>query len=109
METEEAKAYMAKHKEGTYTLLDVRQPGEYEKDRIPGAKLIALPELPDRLGELDPDKPIIPYCAVGGRSRAAAQKSLAFSPYLLQNLKYLPTFPGRFQETGLGSDQGKYL
>jgi len=61
MDTEEAKAYMAKHEEGTFTLLDVRQPGEYENSRIPGATLIPLPELADRLGELDPDKPVIPY------------------------------------------------
>ena len=61
MDAEEARAYMADHREGTYTLLDVRQPGEYEKDRIPGARLIPLPELPNRLGELDPEKPIIPY------------------------------------------------
>jgi sulfur-carrier protein adenylyltransferase/sulfurtransferase len=61
MDTEEAKAYMAEHEEGTFTLLDVRQPGEYENSRIPGAKLIPLPELADRLGELDPDKPVIPY------------------------------------------------
>ena len=61
MDTAEAKAYMAKHEEGTFTLLDVRQPGEYENSRIPGAKLIPLPELADRLGELDPDKPVIPY------------------------------------------------
>ncbi len=61
MGTEEAKAYMDEHKEGTYTLLDVRQPGEYEEDRIPGAKLIPLPELTDRLDELDPEKPVITY------------------------------------------------
>jgi len=61
MDTDEAKAYMAEHEEGTFTLLDVRQPGEYENSRIPGAKLIPLPELADRLGELDPDKPVIPY------------------------------------------------
>ena len=61
MATEQAKAYMAEHEEGSFTLLDVRQPGEYENSRIPGATLIPLPELADRLGELDPDKPIIPY------------------------------------------------
>ena len=61
MSTEEAKVYMADQKEGSYTLLDVRQPGEYEKARIPGAKLIPLPDLSDRLGELDPEKPIVPY------------------------------------------------
>ena len=61
METEEAKAYMADHREGTFTLLDVRQPGEYERDRIPGAKLIPLPELTNRLEELDQGKPVIVY------------------------------------------------
>ena len=61
METEEARAYITGHKEGTYTLLDVRQPGEYEKARIPGSLLIPLPELTDRLKELDPEKPTIVY------------------------------------------------
>jgi rhodanese-related sulfurtransferase len=61
METEEAKAFMKDHKEGSYTLLDVRQPSEYEKSRIPGATLIPLPELAGRLGELDPRKPVIAY------------------------------------------------
>jgi rhodanese-related sulfurtransferase len=61
METEEAQDYIAGHKEGTYTLLDVRQPEEYEKARIPGGKLIPLPGLSDRLEELDPEKPIICY------------------------------------------------
>jgi rhodanese-related sulfurtransferase len=61
METEKAKAYMADHREGTFTLLDVRQPGEYEKDRIPGAKLIPLPELTNRIEELDQGKPVIVY------------------------------------------------
>lgn len=61
METDEARADIAKHKEGTFTLLDIRQPAEYERARIPGARLIPLPELSDRLGELDPEKPAIVY------------------------------------------------
>jgi rhodanese-related sulfurtransferase len=61
MDTEEAKAYLADHREGTFTLLDVRQLGEYEKDRIPGAKLIPLPELANRFEELDQGKPVIVY------------------------------------------------
>ena len=61
MDTEEARAYVSKHKEGSYTLLDVRQPGEYERERIPGARLIPLPQLPDRINEIDPDKPVITY------------------------------------------------
>ena len=31
------------------TILDVRQPKEYEASHIPGAKLIPLPDLGDRL------------------------------------------------------------
>ena len=61
MDTKEAKDYIDKHKEGTFTLLDVRQPGEYERAHIPGAKLIPLPDLSDRLGELDSEKPVIAY------------------------------------------------
>ena len=70
---QEAKTYIDEHEEGSYTLLDVRQPAEYEEARIPGAKLIPLPQLTDSLDELDPSKPTIVYCAIGGRSRMAAQ------------------------------------
>lgn len=73
MDAEEAKAYMAKHKENEYTILDVRQPGEYEESHLPGAKLMPLPQLPDTYKELDPEKPTIVHCAIGGRSRVAAQ------------------------------------
>ena len=61
MDAEEARKYMNEHKEGSYTLLDVRQPTEYEKARIPGAMLIPIGELSDRIGELDPEKPVIAY------------------------------------------------
>ena len=45
MDADEVKDYMADHPEGTYTLLDVRQPSEYAELHIPGAKLIPLPQL----------------------------------------------------------------
>ena len=61
MEAEEAKSFISNKKEGDYILLDVRQPTEYENSRIPGASLIPLPQLPDRLGELDRDKPVLVY------------------------------------------------
>lgn len=70
---DELQDYMQSHREGTYTLLDVRQPTEYEEAHLPGAHLVPLPRLPDALGELDRHKPTIVYCAVGGRSRTAAQ------------------------------------
>ena len=54
-------------------VLDVRQPREYEAGHLPGAQLIPIKELPGRLAELDREKPVLAYCAIGGRSRAAAQ------------------------------------
>jgi len=70
---EKAKKFMVENEEGAYTLLDVRQPKEYEQVHIPGAKLIPLPLLHDKVSELDKEKPVIVYCAIGGRSRVAAQ------------------------------------
>lgn len=73
MYPEEADAFMKEHPEGSYTLLDVRQPMEYEEAHLPGARLIPLPKLFDSIGDLDPEKAVLTYCAVGGRSRMAAQ------------------------------------
>ena len=70
---DQARQYMADKKVSAFSLLDVRQPSEYEKEHLPAALLIPLRELPARLMELDKDKPVIVYCAVGGRSKAAAQ------------------------------------
>jgi rhodanese-related sulfurtransferase len=61
MSADEARRFMSERKEGEYTLLDVRQPGEYARVRIPGGRLIPLPELTNRLHELDPSKPTIIY------------------------------------------------
>ena len=58
---QEARAFMDSHGADQFTLLDVRQPGEYERAHLPGARLIPLPQLSDRLGELDPLKPVIAY------------------------------------------------
>jgi rhodanese-related sulfurtransferase/rubrerythrin len=83
----EAKKFMAEHKAGAYTLLDVRQPGEYEDEHIPGAKLIPLPGLKEGLNELDKQKPVIAYCAIGGRSLAAAQLLSGLGFKEIYNLK----------------------
>jgi rhodanese-related sulfurtransferase len=61
MDTRQLQAFVEANAEGSFTLLDVRQPAEYENARIPGSKLIPLPTLDDRLQELDPEKPIIAY------------------------------------------------
>jgi adenylyltransferase/sulfurtransferase len=56
------------------TLLDVREPWEAEIAALPGSVLIPLGELSDRVGELDPSRPVIAYCHGGVRSMHAARK-----------------------------------
>ncbi|MEN9504478.1 MAG: Beta-lactamase hydrolase-like protein [Actinomycetota bacterium] len=53
-------------------IVDVRGPGEVALGAIPGAAHIQLPQLVNRLGELDPAKPTVVYCAGGYRSSIAA-------------------------------------
>ncbi|CAB5104715.1 Rhodanese-like domain protein [Olavius algarvensis associated proteobacterium Delta 3] len=57
----EAREYIAGRNPEDVTILDVRQPKEYRKGHLPGAKLIPLPELGDRFHEVDPNKPAIVY------------------------------------------------
>ena len=69
---DKAREMIKGKKPGEYCLLDVRQPKEYERGHIPGSTLIPISRLEDRLSELDPKVLTIAYCAIGGRSRAAA-------------------------------------
>jgi sulfur-carrier protein adenylyltransferase/sulfurtransferase len=73
MSSEEVKRFIAEHSPDAYTLLDVRTLREYEQAHIPGAKFIPISELSDRLHEIERNKPVLTYCAVGGRSHSAAQ------------------------------------
>jgi adenylyltransferase/sulfurtransferase len=54
-------------------LLDVREPSEYQINRIPGSTLVPLAELPERLDDLGPDPDIVAYCKVGSRSATAVE------------------------------------
>ena len=38
LDADQARAYIAEHKEGSFTLLDVRQPGEYRRGPHSGIK-----------------------------------------------------------------------
>jgi rhodanese-related sulfurtransferase len=87
MDPDEARSFMARHEEGRVTVLDVRQPSEYEEGHISGAKLIPLPQLHDSVSELDPELSIMTYCAVGGRSRVAAQLLSGLGFMEVYNLK----------------------
>ncbi len=50
------------------TLLDVRQPPEWDMGHIQSAQYMFWPEIPKRLGELDKSKPVIVYCGNGYRA-----------------------------------------
>ena len=73
LDVAQAREYVQKKPPDELTLLDVRQPNEYEAGHIPGARLIPLPDILSRLDEIDSNKTTVVYCAVGGRSRVAAQ------------------------------------
>jgi rhodanese-related sulfurtransferase len=53
-------------------LVDVRNPAEREAGAIEGSVSVPLPQLLDRIGDLNPDRPTIVYCAAGTRSSIAA-------------------------------------
>ena len=61
LDMDQAEEFISDKPSGEITILDVRQPGEYKKGHIPGAKLIPLPDLAERLDEVDPDKPTVVY------------------------------------------------
>ncbi|MEW6077009.1 MAG: rhodanese-like domain-containing protein [Thermodesulfobacteriota bacterium] len=73
MDTALARELIAKTPQEALFIIDVRQPGEYEQGHIPGARLIPVGELDSRVAEIPVDKPVLVYCAMGGRSRMAAQ------------------------------------
>ncbi len=68
-------------------IIDVREPNEFQINRIPGSELIPLGELPRRYAELDPDQEVVMHCKMGGRSAKAADflRSVGFKRVL--NLK----------------------
>jgi rhodanese-related sulfurtransferase len=52
-------------------LVDVRADHEWEAGHIGGAKHVPLPELPQRTGEIEKDRPVVVYCRGGNRSSMA--------------------------------------
>lgn len=69
---QKVREYLEGAESGEYNLVDVRQPVEYEKGHLPGARLLPVGQIADRIEELEPDRTTIVYCAAGVRSRAAA-------------------------------------
>ncbi|WP_326848887.1 FAD-dependent oxidoreductase [Solemya velum gill symbiont] len=68
-------------------MLDVRYQEEYEESHVPGVQLIPLPELRNRLDELEPDTQYIASCLSGKRSAVAAMilKQHGFNVLVLEH------------------------
>ncbi|UZR97240.1 rhodanese-like domain-containing protein [Chondrinema litorale] len=62
--------------ENDMQLVDVRTGREYQRGHIKGAKLISInsADFNEKVNELNKDKLVVVYCAVGGRSTAAMRK-----------------------------------
>ena len=62
----------ARQAEGA-VLIDVRSPDEYADARVPGAQLIPLPEVVERIDEVPTEGTVYVICARGPRSAEAVQ------------------------------------
>jgi sulfur-carrier protein adenylyltransferase/sulfurtransferase len=70
-----------------FTLVDVREPHEYQIAKIPGARLIPLGEVMQRAAELDTADDIVVHCRSGARSAKAIQALQKLGFKRLRNLK----------------------
>jgi hydroxyacylglutathione hydrolase len=82
---------------GNLTVLDVREPIEWEMGHVPEATLISLGDLPNRTSELPSESKIAVICEAGIRSSTAVSllKALGFS-----NLINVPGGTGGYRAAG---------
>ncbi|HUY96038.1 MAG TPA: rhodanese-like domain-containing protein [Verrucomicrobiae bacterium] len=59
--------FAAAHAQGS-PVIDVREPHEYARGHVPGARLIPLGHLPARIHEVPSDRAVYVICASGHRS-----------------------------------------
>jgi rhodanese-related sulfurtransferase len=64
--------FAAAHADGA-TVLDVRNPDEYQAGHVSGAVLIPLGELGERQDDIPDGDPLYVICALGGRSLQATK------------------------------------
>lgn len=64
---------LAALREQGIVLIDVRNPDEFESFRVSGARLIPLPEVPERIEEIPDDQTVYVICKTGARSARAVE------------------------------------
>ena len=65
-------ATLAEARDDATALIDVRRPDEFDVARVPGAHLIPLSDLVERIDEVPTDGTVYVICATGARSAKAA-------------------------------------
>ena len=63
----------ARRREQGAPVIDVREPDEYQQAHVPGATLIPLATVPDRLGDVPAERDVLVICKSGARSMRAAE------------------------------------
>jgi len=71
---------------GQVTVVDVREPWEYEKDHIAGSRLIPLARIIGNPAQIDTDH-VVFVCEVGQRSGVAAEVAASLGYENLYNLE----------------------
>ncbi len=81
----EVSAIELQNKLDRVLLIDVREPGEYSSERIPGAKLMPLSKFDP--SQIPADQEVVLYCRTGNRSAQAAEKIFATGVKTIQHLQ----------------------
>ena len=58
---------------GGAALFDVRNPDEYDRAHVVGARLVPLGDVPGRVGDFPTEGEVLVICHSGGRSAVAAE------------------------------------
>jgi rhodanese-related sulfurtransferase len=66
-------AELARVRAAAVPLIDVREPDEYTAAHVPGALLVPLATVPDRLADVPAEGTVYVICAKGARSLRAAE------------------------------------
>ncbi len=61
MSAAQVRELLSRKDASEYNLIDVRQPGEYERAHLPGARLMPAADLLSLADQLDPNKPTLAY------------------------------------------------
>jgi len=68
--SERINKYLSKNAQ----LLDVRSSSEFNASSLPGSLNVPVQSIDSRMSEIDKTRPVVVYCAMGGRSTIAAAK-----------------------------------